>query len=391
MKKNKYGPGFLVTAAFIGPGTVTAATLAGSKFGYSLIWVVFAAVLSAIIVQETVGRFSLSINTDIASALIRFTKNKISKYVLTILAFIAIIFGCSAYEAGNIIGGSMGLNVITGVSNTVWIIIISVISLFLLLKKDYKLIEKFLIGLVVIMGVSFLLTAIITKPDIVKILKSFVPIIPENSLLNILALLGTTIVPYNLFLYSSVVLKKWKGSKDLHTMRKDLYLSIGIGGLITAAIIVTAATAFHKNGIVVKNPVDLSKQLIPLFGSISNLFLGIGLFAAGLSSAITAPYAAAYTAKGLFGWEKEDWKFKTVFIIVLLTGAIVSGFAVKQPLKLILLAQIANALILPVILIFILYLLNREEVGNVKNTLLQNIMFIIVLALILGINIKKFV
>ena len=108
-KKSKFGPGFLVAAAFIGPGTVTTATLAGASFGYSLIWVVLIAILAAVVLQEMVGRFSLSVKIDVATALVRLTKNKWLKHGFQILAFLAIIVGCTAYEAGNIVGGSLGL------------------------------------------------------------------------------------------------------------------------------------------------------------------------------------------------------------------------------------------------------------------------------------------
>ncbi|MCK4836765.1 MAG: divalent metal cation transporter, partial [Candidatus Aminicenantes bacterium] len=105
-KKSRFGPGFLVAAAFIGPGTVTSATLAGAHFGFSLIWVVVIAILAAVVLQEMVGRFSLSPRIDLASALVRFTSKKELKWVFQILAFLALIIGCAAYEAGNIVGGS---------------------------------------------------------------------------------------------------------------------------------------------------------------------------------------------------------------------------------------------------------------------------------------------
>ncbi len=155
-KKSKFGPGFLVAAAFIGPGTVTTATLAGAKYGYSLVWVVVVSIFSAIVLQEMAGRFSLATKIDVASALVRLTKVKWLKVGLQALAFLAIIVGCAAYEAGNIIGAKIGMNTLTGdvmsfrISGLgridLWIVLISAAAVVLLWRRNYKLIEKFSIN-----------------------------------------------------------------------------------------------------------------------------------------------------------------------------------------------------------------------------------------------------
>jgi manganese transport protein len=392
IKRSKFGPGFLVAAAFIGPGTVTTATLAGAQHGYALIWVVAIATLATIVLQEMVGRFSLATKIDVASALVRLTRIKWLKWIFQILAFLAIIVGCAAYEAGNIIGGSLGLEILTDRPRYLWVILISGAAVVLLWQRNYKFIEKFLIALVVVMGISFFITVVIVKPDFSGIMKGFIPVIPPKSMLLVLALLGTTVVPYNLFLHSSTILKKWKGKQDIPLMRKDTYLSIGLGGVITASIIVTAAAAFFLKKKGIETPADLAVQLTPLYGKLANVFFGIGLFSAGLSSAVTAPYAAAWTASGLFGWEKkeENWRFKVVFLTVILFGAVVSILALK-PLHMIVVAQVTNAVLLPVVALFILYLLNKKEVGEYKNRLVQNILFVIVFIIIVLINLKKFI
>jgi Mn2+/Fe2+ NRAMP family transporter len=336
------------------------------------------------------GRFSLATGIDVASALVKLTQKKRLKICLQVLAFLAIIIGCAAYEAGNILGGTLGLEILSGGDRSLWVTIISVIAIALLWKRNYKLIESFLIALVVIMGFSFFISAIIIKPDIPGIISGLVPQVPDKSILLVLGLLGTTVVPYNIFLHSATILKKWKGKEDISLMRTDAYLSIGIGGIITASIIVTASAAFFLQGSAVTGPADLSRQLVPLYGKWSQLFFGIGLFSAGLSSAITAPYAAAWTARGLFNWQEDDWKFKAVFIAIILFGALTGIFAIK-PLQMIVIAQVTNALLLPVVALFIVYLLNKKETGVWKNTLFQNIIFVIVFIIILIINLKKFI
>ncbi len=389
-KKSRFGPGFLIAAAFIGPGTVTSATLAGAKFGYDLIWVVVIAIFSAIVLQEMVGRFTLSTKMELGFAIVKIPENKYLKILFKILAFLSIIIGCAAYEAGNIVGGSLGMNILTGISLNFWVITISIIAFILLYFGKYGIIEKFLILLVVLMGLSFFITAILVSPNMFKIFKGFYPKIPDGSITLILALLGTTVVPYNLFLHSSTILKKWKTDDSLKLMRWDTFLAMGLGGLITMAIIITAGITFFSKGIRINSPSDLSLQLKPLFGDFAKITFGIGLFAAGLSSAITAPYAAAFTSKGLFGWKKEGIGFKIVFGFVILVGVIVSFFKLK-PLSLIVLAQVTNALILPIVAIFICFLLNSKSAGRLKNTILQNLLFLVVFIIIVLINIKKFI
>ncbi len=388
-KNNRFGPGFLIAAAFIGPGTVTSATLAGAKYGYNLIWVVLIAILAAIVLQEMVGRFSLVSGMDIGSALVKIPEKKWLKISFQVLSFLAIIIGCAAYEAGNIVGSSLGVNIISGISINTWVLIISGIALLLLFLGRYKIIEKFLITLVVIMGLSFFITGIIVSPDIKEIISGFRPTMPKGSLTLILALLGTTIVPYNLFLHSSSVLKKWKKAESINIMRWDIILAIGLGGFITVSIIITASIAYYLKRLSINSPVDLSLQLKPVFGKFTEILFGIGLFSAGLSSAITAPYAAAFTAKGLFGWKEKNIKFKAVFTGVILTGVIISFLKIK-PLTLIVLAQVTNAMLLPIIALFVFYLLNTKSIGKYKNTIFQNIIFIFIFLIILIINIKKF-
>jgi len=387
-KKNKFGPGFLVAAAFIGPGTVTSATLAGAKYGYSLLWVIILAIFSAIILQEMVGRSSLASRMDLGTSLIKIPEKKWIKLLLGSLAFLAIVIGCAAYEGGNIVGGSLGIDILTGVGHRIWVILISLTALIILWAGKYRFIEKLLIGLVVIMGISFFLTGLIVKPDIVNIIAGLKPSIPEGSITLILALLGTTIVPYNLFLHSSAILKKWDSS-DMKYMRWDIILAVGLGGLITFSIVITASSAYFLKNIAITSPTDLSTQLAPLFGNSAKILFGIGLFAAGLSSAITAPYAAAWTAKGLFGLKEQGKWFRSVYTGVILTGILLSLINIK-PIELIILAQVTNALIIPIIAIFVFYLLNTKKLKNYKNGLIMNLLFIIVFIIIVIINIKKF-
>ncbi len=393
-RKSSFGPGFLVTAAFIGPGTVTSCTIAGAKFGYALIYALVFAVIMTVILQEMTVRLSLASGRDLGQALREFPKSFLTRVIFVVITLTAITLGCAAYEAGNIIGGSLGLEAVTSVSQKYWVGLISLIAFLLLGRQKYKYVEKFLILLVMLMSFSFLTTFLLIKPDISSIIKGLVPTIPSGSLFLTLALIGTTVVPYNLFLHSSAVKEKWQNRWDLKSARKDLLVSIGLGGFISIAIIVTSAAAFFEHHIVISNGIQMAQQLKPLFGNLTNVLFGLGFFAAGLSSALTAPYAAAFASAGILGWKggQTSKGFKCVWASVILVGFIVSLFNIK-PLAVIIFAQVANGLILPVASVFLLIVLNnRKKMGDLANSWKQNILggIIIVIVSFLGIwNILK--
>lgn len=393
-KKASFGPGFLVTAAFIGPGTVTTCSLAGANFGYALIFALVFAVITTIILQGMTGRLSLGSGLDLAQSLRGHSQNRWTRILFIILTLSSITLGCAAYEAGNIIGGSLGMNLITPVSQKVWVVLIALVAMLILGAKKYRLVEKVLIFLVFIMSLSFITTLIIIKPDITAILKGFIPTFPKNSLFIILALVGTTVVPYNLFLHSSAVKEKWKTIEHLKDVNRDLLLAVCLGGFISISIVVTSAVAFHAEGIPLESGIQMAQQLKPLFGNFANIMFGLGFFAAGLSSAITAPYAAAYASSGILNWKggQNSKGFKAVWMGVLLAGMTVALLNLK-PLSVIVFAQVANGIILPLAAVFLLVVLNnRRKMGQLANTRRQNIIggIIILIVSVLGLwNILK--
>jgi len=374
-KKSSFGPGFLVTAAFIGPGTITSCSIAGANFGYALIFALVFATITTLILQEMTGRLSLASGEDLAQSLRNLSKTPLAKTFFIILTLSSITFGCAAYEAGNIIGASLGLEIVTSIPQKIWVIAISIAAILLLKQKKYRLIEKFLIFLVFFMSLSFLATLIIVKPDFPSILKGMIPSFPKNSLYIVLALVGTTVVPYNLFLHSSAVKQKWNSKADLKNVKKDLLFSICLGGLISASIVVTSAVTFYKSGITLEKGLQMAEQLRPLFGPVTNILFGLGFFAAGMSSSITAPYAAAFASSGILGWKggSNSKGFRAVWLGIILIGFIVS-LSNFNPLTVIVFAQVANGLVLPVASIFLIIILNnRQKMGSLVNNLKQNI------------------
>ena len=381
------GPGVLIAAAFIGPGTVTLCTIAGASYGYSLLWALLLSIIATIVLQEMALRIGLITNKGLAEVIRVSIKNKFINRLLILLILCSILIGNAAYEAGNITGASLGIIAIIGKETLNYIpLLIGFIAFIILYIGDYKVLERSLIFLVITMSVSFMITAIMTKPDLFSLLDGlFMPKINSESLLVVLGLIGTTVVPYNLFLHSSLVKEKWNDISKLKTARIESFISIIIGGIVSMAIIITAASVSNDN---VKSVMDLAKGLEPLYGKFAIYFLGIGLFASGITSSITAPLAAAYVAKSCFGWSGslKSLNFRIVWFFVLLIGVIVSLLKLN-PIEVIKFAQFSNSLLLPIVAILLFWLINNKTIfKNSYSYKLQNILVIVIIliTIILG-------
>jgi manganese transport protein len=390
------GPGPLVAAAFIGPGTVTLCTLVGAKFGFELLWAVSLAILAAIILQGMAVRIGILGRKSILDALRSEIQIPFIRSLLTILIFGAIMIGNTAYEAGNISGAALGLETLIGtfnlkigaVSLKLYPILIGLSAATLLGIGKYKILERSLIFLVILMSLSFLITAIATGPSLKSVLSGLFNFsTPNGSLLSIIGLVGTTIVPYNLFLHAELVQEKWSRKSDLSFALKDMTLALGLGGLISMSIIITAAGA---NASEIKNAADLALGLAPVFGVASKYLLSIGLFAAGITSSITAPLAAAYVVCGCFGWS-TDFKsrgFQRSWAIVILFGTLVASTGLKF-LLIIEFAQVANGILLPIIAGILLWIMNKAAwLEKLKNNWFQNLLGLLIVLISLFLSIR---
>ena len=390
------GPGAMIAAAFIGPGTVTTASLAGASYGTTLLWAILFSIAATVILQEMTVRLGVIGRLGLGEAIRKKFTTSWIRIIVSILIIGAILIGNAAYEAGNITGAVLGFehySITLGNRNfNPAILILGAIAFLILYTGKIKIIERFLIILVAFMSIVFLVTAMLLKPDLILLCKNtFIPTVPANGFLMVTGLIGTTVVPYNLFLHASSAKIKWTDSAALGIARWDTFFSVLIGGLITMAIMVTASVAFHETGKSLNNLGDLSTQLNPLLGTSASSFMKAGFLAAGLSSAITAPLAAAYAMSGIANWESKlnTAKFRYIWLFVLAIGIIFSLLGFK-PLNLILFAQIANGLLLPIIVLFLVWVMNDKSLlGNYCNSKLTNAGGILVLLVAIGLGTKS--
>ncbi|MGH7476326.1 MAG: Nramp family divalent metal transporter [Longimicrobiales bacterium] len=369
------GPGAVVAAAFIGPGTVTTATLAGARHGYSLLWALLFSTIATIVLQEMAARLGLVTRAGLGEA-VRRRFHGVARILALGLIVGAIAVGNAAYETGNLLGAALGLDAIAFPATRVWALCAAGIAGLLLLTGSYRIVERVLVAMVVVLSIAFLATALLLLPPLSVLARGlFIPRTPggADGLLLAIGLIGTTVVPYNLFLHAAAVSEKWSGPEALPTARLDLIVAIGLGGVVSMAIIVTAAATA---GGPMESALDMAAQLEPVLGGWARILVAVGLFAAGLTSAITAPLAAAYATAGAFGWPRDlrDRRLRLVWAGVLATGA---GFAATgiRPISAIVFAQVANGVLLPAIAVFLLIAANdRRALGRWTNQRWMNVL-----------------
>ena len=361
------GPGFLVTAAFIGPGTILTASRAGAEFGLSLLWALLFSLVMTFVLQEMALRLGLVKRLALTTILRDAVTQSVFKWGLIVLVGLAIVVGNSAYEGGNLTGAAAGAALLFGGDLRVWLILLVFVCALLLLRGCYQSFERILMVLVALMALMFSLSAVVMVLNSEGADIRLLPSAPsDRSEWIVLALIGTTVVPYNLFLHASLVQRKWADGVPLDqamsAARRDLAISLAIGGIVTIAVMVTAAY-LYRGGAAPSQLSDLPAQLAPVAGPFAEMAFALGLLAAGLSSALTAPLAASLTLEGVFHRDSQPsrWLFRSTWAVVLLCGA---GSAVtsRQPVELILIAQVTNALLLPLLALILIVLAARTSI-----------------------------
>jgi manganese transport protein len=281
----------VISAAFIGPGTVTTAASAGAGYGFALLWALVFSTVACLVLQEAGARLTVVSGRNLGQALRLQYRGGVSGAVVLVLVLGAIVLGCAAYEAGNILGGAAGAALGTDLSARAMTLIIGAAAALALWVGRTAVLARLLGLLVAVMGIAFLVTALRLGPQPIGVIQgAFIPTVPTGAGLLVLGLVGTTVVPYNLFLGSGLA-----RGQELRDVRFGLSIAVILGGLVSMGIVVVGTAvegAFSFEA--------LAGVLAERLGDGARHFFAIGLCAAGVSSAITAPLAAAITARSLF-------------------------------------------------------------------------------------------
>jgi len=349
----------ILAAAFIGPGTVTTAASAGARFGTTLAWALVFSTLATWILQEFAARLTIATGDDLGRTLAtRFP------LLVRLLAAAAVVVGCAAYEAGNLLGGVAGIELVHPGRRSVAALLCTLAAGVLLWFARTTLIARLLGGIVAIMGVCFGVAAWGAQVSWSSLLRdALVPSLPSGGTALALGLIGTTVVPYNLFLGSALA-----HGHDLRETRWGLAIAIPAGGLISLAVLVVGSTLEGSMTFEA-----LSEALSTRLGVGGAWVLGIGLFCAGFSSALTAPLASALALRGIFGetsdprWHSDGRYSRSIKLAVLVFGGIVALSGVR-PVPAIVSAQVLNGLLLPIAGIILWWSMrDRQRIGPLAN------------------------
>lgn len=386
------GPGAIMSAAIIGPGTVTTASTQGASYGYTSLWILLLACLIAYFFQEPATRISIGCKESVMVGVREHISPGVAKFL-----WIVLFIGSIAFQAGNLSGASMALTYFfPGTTYLMWAIIMSVLALIIILMNRYKIIENVNQVLIILMVLAFVLTACTSGPNIGDLVKDgFSFKIPGGNAILAVSLLATTVTPNLVLGYSGFLRKKYPDSKqpknDIKLAKADLGLNMVITFLITGAIIVCAGTLLHPQGIKISSAADMAQQLTPLLGRYAGIFFSLGLWAAAISSVLYQVSIHNMLFAPAFNLDENPKAKHNIIVtcLVVLIPIILIVIFGSSPVQLIIAAQALNGIALPMVCIISWILCNKKNLlGDFVNNLRQNIIMGIVtlLTLVFALN-----
>ena len=391
------GPAYLVSVGYMDPGNWATDIAGGSKFGYTLIWVLLMSNLMALLLQSLSARLGVVRQLDLAQAS-RASYPRVVNFTLWILAELAI----AACDLAEVLGMAIGLQLLFGLP-LVWGVSLTVLdTLLLLVLQNYGMrkIEAFIIALVAIIGAAFLVEMILVKPDLSELAKGFVPSIPNDVALYIaIGIIGATVMPHNLYLHSSLVQTRRFDSteKGVWTAIKynfiDSAIALNAAFFVNSAILILAASTFFKAGLhEVSDIQDAYKFLSPLTGTeLAPLLFGIALIAAGQSSTITGTLAGQIVMEGYLNLRIAPWlrRLITRLIAIIPAYIVIVIYGESQTGALLVFSQVVLSLQLGFAIIPLIHFTSdKKKMGVFANKLWVRIAAWSIAIIIISLNVK---
>jgi manganese transport protein len=367
------GPGLLVTVGFIDPGNWAANIATGSEFGYSLLWIVSLSTIMLIVLQHNVAHLGIATGLCLSEAATIYLKPWASKSVLSFAVLASV-----STSLAEILGGAIALNMLFNVPIRIGAILVTIFVMIMLFSNSYKKIERWIIGFVSIIGLSFLYELFLVKVDWIQAGISWVkPSFPHGSILLIMSVMGAVVMPHNLFLHSEIIQSRQWNLQDEKIIKKqlrfefaDTLFSMIVGWAINSAMILLAAATFYTIGNKVGELQQAKKLLEPLLGSNASVVFGVALLFAGVASTITSGMAGGSIVSGMY---KEPYDVKDnhsrIGIILSLAGALIIIFFIGDPFKGLILSQVFLSVQLPFTIAIQIYLTSSKKVmGKYANS-----------------------
>jgi len=390
------GPGLLVTVGFIDPGNWASNLASGADYGYLLLWVITLSTIMLILLQHNVAHLGIATGLCLSEAATKYLK---PRYSISIL--ITAVFASISTSLAEILGGAIALNMLFNIPIRAGALLVVAFVLIMLFTNSYRIIEKWIIAFVSVIGLSFIYELSLVNIDWNSAVKAWVtPTFPHGSMVVIMSVLGAVVMPHNLFLHSEIIQsRQWNLEGDKLIRRKlnyeflDTFVSMLIGWGINSSMILLAAATFYKTGIPAIELQQSKSLLEPLLGIHASIVFAIALLFAGVASTITSGMAAGSIFSGIFG-EPYDIKdnHSRLGIAISFLMSILIILVISNPFKGLIISQMVLSIQLPFTIFLQVYLTSSKKVmGKYKNSRLNAAILLIVGCIVATLNVFLFI
>ena len=390
------GPGFLVTVGFIDPGNWASNLAAGADYGYALLWMVSLSTIMLIILQHNVAHLGIATGLCLSEA----TATYLKPIYANLFLWSAMLASISTSLA-EILGGAIALNMLFDIPIKIAAVLVFLFTGFMLYTNSYRLIEKWIIAFVSIIGLSFIYELFLVDVNWQRAAVSWVvPSVPHGSMVIIMSVLGAVVMPHNLFLHSEIIQSRQWNKEDEKLIKKqlkfeflDTIFSMVVGWAINSAMILLAAATFFKAGTSITKLSQAGNLLSPLLGRNAAVVFAIALLFSGIASTITSGMAAGTIFAGMF---KEPYDIRDnhtrLGIFISFFVALIVIFFVSNPFYGLIISQMILSIQLPFTVFLQIKLTSSYKVmGEYKNSLFSQIVLYSIAAVITILNVILFV
>jgi manganese transport protein len=387
------GPGLLVTIGFIDPGNWAANIASGSEFGYTLLWIISLSTIMLIVLQHNVAHLGIATGLCLSEAAMIYLRPWISRSVLSFAVLASV-----ATSLAEILGGAIALNMLFDIPVKIGSLLVTLFVSIMLFSNSYRKIEKWIIGFVSIIGLSFLYELFLVKIDWVQAGISWVkPSFPDGSILLIMSVMGAVIMPHNLFLHSEIIQSRQWNLEDDKIIRKqlkyefaDTLFSMIVGWAINSSMILLAAATFFNTGTKVTELQQANRLLEPLLGSNATIIFAVALLLAGIASTITSGMAGGSIVSGMY---KEPYNIEDnhsrIGVLISLVTALIIIFFINNPFRGLILSQVFLSIQLPFTVAVQVYLTSSKKVmGKYANSKFLITLLVVITGVVAFLNFK---
>ena len=390
------GPGLLVTVGFIDPGNWAANLAAGAEYGYSLLWMVTLSTFMLIVLQHNAAHLGIVTGECLAESISHHFPRRIAIPVLL------SAFGASVMTSmAEILGGAIALQMLFNVPIHIGAILVTVLVMFMLISNSYRKVERWIIGFVSLIGISFLYELSLVNTDWHAAAAGWVtPSFPPGSMLVIMSVLGAVVMPHNIFLHSEIIQSRQWNLKDDSVIKRqlkfefvDTLLAMIVGWAINSAMIILAAAAFWVVGEKVTELQQAKELLQPLVGNNAAVIFAVALLMAGIASSVTSGMAGGIISSGM---KSESYHIRDKHSLIGVVGSLCAGLILiwltKDPFKGLLISQMVLSIQLPITMTALVYLTSSAKVmGKYANSKGTRYLLIFLTLIVAALNIALFI